>query len=129
MSKTLNSVQQKTPVKVKSKLISAMRRIWMYSEMRKKVLGRTKFKKAVGMFANGKAKTVFHWHCEKCGTETREPEVDHIEPAVPLTGWDSWDGYISRMFTEDEWKLQVLCNTCHNAITNDQRVARIKNKA
>lgn len=121
-------MSKKTPIKVKSKLISAMRRIWMYSEMRKKVLNRTKFKKVVGLFADGKAKTLFHWNCEKCGAETREPEVDHIEPAVPLTGWDSWDGYISRMFTEDEWKLQVLCNTCHSAITNDQRMARIKNK-
>jgi hypothetical protein len=119
----------KTPVKVKSKLISAMRKIWMYSEMRKKVLDRTKFKKPVGQFANGKAKTLLHWHCEICSCETREPQVDHIEPAVPLTGWDSWDGYIARMFTEDEWKLRVLCDACHSKITNDQRIDRIKNRA
>ena len=36
-----------------------------------------------------------------------EIAVDHIDPVVPVTGWDSFDGFVLRHFFG---KLQVLCN-------------------
>lgn len=43
-------------------------------------------------------------------------QIDHVEPVVPLEGWDSWDGYIARMYCTRD-KLSVLCKGCHRSKT------------
>jgi len=66
-----------------------------------------------------------------CAGYIREPHearakdvvVDHIDPVVPLTGVVSWDDTIKRMFVEIDG-LQVLCRTCHNKKTKDERQRR-----
>lgn len=54
--------------------------------------------------------------CACCGKwyNRKEVAVDHIIPVVPLAGFDSWDGYLERLFCEVEG-LQVLCKGCHAA--------------
>ena len=40
-------------------------------------------------------------------------QVDHVAPIVdPAVGFESWDIYIARLYTEDDG-LQVLCKPCH----------------
>lgn len=39
--------------------------------------------------------------------------VDHINPVVPTSGFDSWDNVIDRLFC-DECGLQLLCRECHD---------------
>ena len=55
---------------------------------------------------------------------------DHVIPTVPVTGWDSLDGFAERLFVGiDGW--QILCDECHQAKTNsesEQRRANIKEK-
>lgn len=63
-----------------------------------------------------------------------EIAVDHIEPVVPVTGWDSFDGFISRHFLG---AVQVLCNytgerngkkSCHAIKTKAENALRPKAK-
>lgn len=79
--------------------------------------------------------------CKGCGEEVPktvlDPDtrkrvnnvhVDHITPVVPVTGWDSWDGVIERMFCEEDG-LQVLCKTCHKEVTDTENALRRKYKS
>jgi len=49
--------------------------------------------------------------------------VDHIEPAVPVTGWTTWDDYIERLFCEIE-NLQLLCKECHDLKSKEEMAER-----
>jgi hypothetical protein len=53
--------------------------------------------------------------------------VDHIEPIVPVTGWESWDSCIERMFCEED-NLQVLCKACHDEKSAKEAAERKKYK-
>lgn len=66
-----------------------------------------------------------HYECAKCKGHfpAKQVEVNHKEPIVPVTGFDSWDGVISRMFCEKD-KLEVLCKPCHKLITKEENDAR-----
>lgn len=99
----------------------------------------------------GKTVQRIHFKCAHCGklfrdkgveeyvTETGEIKkrrfrgeiaVDHINPVVPVTGWDNWDGFISRHYLGE---LQVLCNykgirdgkkSCHSIKTKEENRQR-----
>jgi hypothetical protein len=93
--------------------MSAMRRIWLWSPMRREAVKR--------------AKTEHHYRCERCKRLTGVINVDHDPPVVPLTGFDSWDGIFERMFVPAD-KLRILCHDCHTKITQTQRENRKKFK-
>jgi hypothetical protein len=60
-----------------------------------------------------------------CGLLYRNKEInmDHIHPVIPVEGWDNWDGFIERLFVDDEgW--QVLCKACHQEKTNEENKER-----
>lgn len=58
----------------------------------------------------------------------KEVNVDHINPVVdPKTGFTSYDEFIKRLFVEEE-EFQVLCDTCHNSKSNDEKVERKNGK-
>jgi 5-methylcytosine-specific restriction endonuclease McrA len=47
--------------------------------------------------------------------------VDHVNPVInPLTGFTTWDDFINRLFCEED-NLQLLCYTCHNTKTAEER--------
>lgn len=55
------------------------------------------------------------YRCEKCGKvfKLREVQVDHKSPCVPTSGWDSLQGFASRLYCPSD-ELQVLCqDNCH----------------
>lgn len=66
-----------------------------------------------------------HYLCAACkgAFPLKEVEVNHIVPVIPLSGFDSWDGTIKRMFCEKEG-LEVLCKPCHKEITKKENDAR-----
>lgn len=41
-------------------------------------------------------------------------ELDHIDPVVPVMGWDNLEAYVGRHLVRPE-QLQVLCKPCHHA--------------
>ncbi len=58
------------------------------------------------------------------GKRVHNIAVDHINPVIPVTGFDSWDNVINRMFCDEEG-LQVLCKECHDKKCNDERKQRV----
>lgn len=66
--------------------------------------------------------------CENCGElfPAKDMQADHINPVIPLTGIDSWDGVIDRLFCEIDG-YQALCRFCHKAKSQAENAAR-KNK-
>lgn len=66
-----------------------------------------------------------HYKCRACENEfpLKEVEVNHIFPVIPVTGFDSWDGVISRLFCEEDG-LEVLCRACHKIITKHENEER-----
>lgn len=67
------------------------------------------------------------YRCAMCDSVARHPKkgirVDHIHPVVPITGFDNWDGYIERMFC-DEDGFQILCIQHHKEKTAAENLAR-----
>jgi len=53
--------------------------------------------------------------------------ADHITPIVPVTGFDTWDSTIDRLFCEAEG-LQALCVDCHAVKTKAENEERRENK-
>jgi hypothetical protein len=91
----------------KSKLVSAIRRLWLHSWQRRE---------AIKQASN---------HCKVCGDFAEKLTVDHIISAVPVTGWDEdWTGYITRMFVDPANGLRAICYDCHEAITKVQNNQR-----
>jgi hypothetical protein len=70
-----------------------------------------------------------HYRCSKCGFEfpLKEVQVNHIEPVVPVEGFDDWDDVIYRMFCEKNG-LEVLCVPCHKLVTQEENILRKKHK-
>jgi hypothetical protein len=98
----------------KSKIVPAIRRIWFHSPLRREVVNR--------------AKVDEYYRCELCRGLQEKVHIDHIEPCVPLTGWDGYDGFISRMFC-DPSKMQVICEKCHGKKTTEETQTRKQNRA
>ena len=72
-----------------------------------------------------------HYKCARCQDSfvAKDIQVNHKTPVVLTTGFDSWDGVITRLFCEEEG-LEAVCIPCHKKITkeeNDERkpVSRI----
>lgn len=65
------------------------------------------------------------YRCAECKSEfvAKDVEVNHIEPVVPITGFDSWDNTIERLFCEEDG-LEVVCKPCHKAITKQENISR-----
>ena len=54
--------------------------------------------------------------------------VDHINAVVdPTDGFQGWDVFIERLFCEADG-LQVLCKSCHDKLTSEEREERKKYK-
>ena len=60
--------------------------------------------------------------CDDCFM-ANEMHADHLSPVVPLTGFDSWDGVIERMFCEADG-FQALCIPCHKELTKEENEER-----
>ena len=71
---------------------------------------------AITTLKNGKTKRV------------KNVAVDHISPVVPLTGFDSWDGVIARLFCDEEG-LQLLCRECHELKCQEETSERKRHRS
>lgn len=112
--KKLKKLRKKKKYNLKSRLTSAIRKVWYYSPLRREVVKRCKVDSSTS-------------RCEKCRRLCDKVQIDHKETVVPLTGWDDWNGMIARMFV-DESGLQGICEECHDIITKRQNAIRKLNK-
>ena len=53
----------------------------------------------------------------------KEIRVDHIEPVVMLSGFTTWDSYLTRMFPKTEG-FQILCLSCNSFKTQEENILR-----
>ena len=97
---------------LKSRITSSLRKLWLFSPMRREAVKRGK--------QNGSK-------CEKCNSHQEKLEVDHKVPVVPISGFDNWDAYINRLMCDSK-DLINLCTPCHKAKTTIQREQRKKCK-
>lgn len=68
------------------------------------------------------------YSCEFCKNTFGPKEInrDHIEPVIPVTGWESWESYIKRLFVKSSG-IQILCLECHLSKTTTENLLRSKN--
>lgn len=55
-------------------------------------------------------------------------QADHITPVIPIGGFDSWDGVISRLYCELDG-YEPLCKDCHKTRTKKQNEERKAKKS
>jgi hypothetical protein len=71
------------------------------------------------------------YKCPMCPEGTLHPkkniQIDHKDPIVPVSGWDSWEGLIDRLFC-DTSGFQILCLEHHKAKSNAENEQRRLNK-
>jgi hypothetical protein len=68
--------------------------------------------------------------CQECRNTfpSRSVQLDHIEPVIPLDGWNGFDSFIERLFCGEEG-FQVLCKECHKERTTIQNAQRKANRS
>jgi hypothetical protein len=76
----------------------------------------------------GKRRVKLH-RCTSCGKlyPRNQMQADHIQPVVPVTGFDSWDKVIARLYCEADG-FQAVCKPCHRTKTLDENKERRANK-
>ena len=104
--------RKKKKYNLKSKITSALRRIWFFGPQRREAVKRAK--------DNGNK-------CELCQKRKEKLECDHLFPVVPITGFDNWELYIQRLFCDSN-RLSMICKDCHSARTLISRNMRKANK-
>jgi 5-methylcytosine-specific restriction endonuclease McrA len=64
----------------------------------------------------------FEYQCKECSQwfPDKKINVDHIIPAGTLRCANDLPGFVERLFCEVD-NLQVLCETCHNKKTQDEK--------
>ena|ERR1700686_166021 len=103
----------KKPRSLKSMLMSAIGRVWMFYGPRLAVKRRCKNPDRTGWFK-----------CEKCGIDIQKVEVDHIVPSVlPEEGFIGWDRYLAGKFVQEK-DLMGLCHECHSAKSKQENAKR-----
>ena len=114
-----------SPWNTKTKLTSAMRRLWRSSPAYREAYEHAKEEFTV-LSTYGKAMRRVRFVCASCGhAGAREVmQCDHVRPAVPLGGWEGWDSFVTRLFCP-AIDLRILCQTCHDRITAEQRAERV----
>ena len=65
--------------------------------------------------------------CQVCSSwvSSSKIAVDHIVPVVDVdVGFTDWNTFIDRLWC-DKNNLQIICDSCHNKKTNNERIARL----
>lgn len=120
-----------TKAQFRSWIISALRERSRYWKPKQEAIARARISRG-------------QYKCEECGKvwpaslpplpwkkrRRKNINADHIEPVVPITGWESYDSWIERCFVSAD-KFQALCWECHsweNWKTQKENKARRKYK-
>ncbi len=114
--KKLKRVKRKWTVK--SRITSAIRKVWRWSPLRSEALNK----------ARVKTKTGFKFRCvvTKKLYDRKLVTIDHKKPVVvPEQGFETWDKFIDRMFCPSN-DLQVMSKVEHSKKTKLENVLRRK---
>lgn len=94
-----------------------LRRGWTKHPLRVSKITSNRFK-ADKHFKNGKTMQVWHCKCEICGVTgpQKDFEVDHIDPAGSLRGYEDIPGFITRLLFIGDDDLRICCKTCNSTL-------------
>lgn len=112
-----------TNSKLKSWLISGLRRMTMRYPPRNEALRAAKTEKKINEKTGRIAQ---HYRCAGCKEEfpAKGVCVDHIQPVIDPNGsFVDWNTYIERMFCPVE-NLQILCSACHDIKSSNEKQQR-----
>ncbi len=95
-------------------ILATIRRSWNRYPERYRALNRCKLRWGI-------------YGCEGCRLPhpRKKIQVDHISPVIPTSGFDSIEGYVTRLFCKAEL-LQVLCLKCHRAKSAGENTVRVR---
>lgn len=105
-----------TKYNLKSTIRSALRRVWLYSPMRRDAMA--KARESRGIYRCSK--------CFKC-VGPKEIDIDHVIPATPPQGIENpsdWGTFIERLLYCDPSNLVGVCKPCHKMKTSEERRER-----
>jgi len=82
--------------------------------------------KAKRVYKGPNKRQKFEYQCNVCNNwfPDKKINVDHKIPAGTLRCADDLPGFVERLFCEVD-NLQVLCETCHNKKTQDEKHRRL----
>jgi len=89
---------------------SAIRKIWMYSAIRREAIKRAKV-------------APNQYLCANCNERFKSNEIDvnHKNGCGSLREFDDFTPFISAMFSENIDGLEILCKPCHKVFTKENR--------
>ena len=119
---------KKKSFNVEAALRGAIRRVFSRSPVVREVL--MKVRREVPKFNNDgrRAKRdAVQYKCNVCNAfvSSTKVSVDHIEPVISVEdGFQDFNLFIKRLFCAES-NLQVICDTCHDKKTYEERIARL----
>lgn len=124
----------KKPRSIQSFIMPHLRRASRYWPPKKEARNKAKRKVIIGYFLNGKPKYEDRYICAECTRQGitklhvyTDTAMDHIIEVASLTGFDSWDATIARMFPQADG-YQCICNFHHDQKTQANQEIRRKSK-
>lgn len=121
-------MKKKPPFNQNAAIRGALRRLFARSPVVREVMG--KVRREVPKFNKDGArakKDAVQYRCSVCGewTKSTAVSVDHIAPVIDVQdGFVDWNEFVLRLFCSST-NLQVICDPCHNAKTQAERIARL----
>jgi hypothetical protein len=104
----------------KSRLRSAIRREWLYSELRKQALASARVERGL-------------YKCSTCSkiVGPKEIEINHKLVCTPDDGLNTgkdWGIFIERLLYVNQSGLEALCEACHKIVSAKEKEQKAKNK-
>lgn len=98
---------------LKSQIRSALRRVWLYSPLRRNALIAARVSRGV-------------YRCKSCKElhGPKEMDVDHIIPATPADGInqpEDWGLFIKNLLYCGDEGVVAICKPCHKKKTQEER--------
>lgn len=96
---------------------SALRAAWSKWPPKYRVLA-----KAKRNYKGPKKNQKYEFQCAHCSKwfPAKQVSVDHITPAGTLRCYEDLPAFVEKLFVSED-ELQVLCATCHNVKTQEER--------
>jgi len=119
---------KKKPFNQNAAIRGALRRLFARSPVVREVL--SKVRREVPKFnkdGSRAKKDAVQYQCGVCHeyVGSTKVSVDHIDPVVDVNdGFIDWNTFVARLFC-DASNLQVICDTCHDKKTYEERIARL----
>jgi hypothetical protein len=108
----MEKIKSNKDKRFRSFLMSALRKASRFWEPTRECLQKARLERGI-------------YKCAICSkiTPAKEIRADHIEPVIPINGFETWDEVINRLFCEVSG-FQAICKPCHDEKTKKENAQR-----